>query len=147
VAGMTFRRLAMRSIKNLLIFVLISIFVWVLPVRAEEISVTVSFTWFDDNVKTQGFYWQIFDRDEEGEYDYSSPTYIIPWIEGETGFSNEKEFVFDGSPGQIVKKYFIMRAVTASGVSSVDSNEGYYYFTIPPEAPYSYTIKIKIDTD
>ena len=111
------------------------------PVFASDLQKPLTFTWQDDNVKTLGYHWVLFMRGDGEEYDYTKPALTIQWEEGVTDYHTTGTFTITGTGGAKVMRYFVIRAVDASGNVSGDSNEVSKGFILPLNAVYSLTVE------
>lgn len=109
-----------------------------------ETSETLTYTWDYDAERPADLQFLLFMRDDNGDYDYLSPVAVIDYDE-KLGLTGTSEFNISGVPGEDVTKFFVIRAKTG-GETSGNSNEASYTFTIPIQAPFSFSIKINLVT-
>lgn len=128
--------------KKLILIVMAIVFMAV-PAMAEQANLNL--TWQDDNVKYEGYSWKLFQRIAGQGFDYTAPIATITWKDGQTEYSTTEIVTVDGAGGEVVTLEFVIRAVSAKGVVSADSNVASYPVEIPLNAPYSLVIKLVIE--
>jgi hypothetical protein len=122
--------------------------VFVVPCSmAAETTREIKFGWDDTNIKSEGYFWQLFIREEGGTYNYETPVMTIPWIEGVTEFTGSQSFTVTGDAGGTVTRYFVLRAAKPTGEKSPDSNEVMTAFIVPIGAPFSFTATVIINSN
>lgn len=125
-----------------LLITLALVLAMVIPAMAQDADLL--FSWNDDNVKTQGYSWRLYQRIGDAGYNYDEPIAVIAWSEGQTDFTTNKVVQVDGTPGEKVMLHFVMRAVDADGYIADDSNEASQEIKML-KAVYSLTIKLNVN--
>jgi hypothetical protein len=72
---------------------------------------------------------------------------VIPYTGGNGPFTTTQTFTITGEAGSVVRKYFVLDAVSKNGTHSDVSNEIFYDFQIPfgnVTVPLNLTVKVKV---
>lgn len=89
--------------------------------------------------------WTLFIRATSGGSKESQIT--IPYTGGTGPFTSTQTFTVTGEAGSVVRKYFVLDAVSKNGIHSDVSNEVFYDFQIPfgnVTVPLNLTVKVKV---
>ena len=137
----------MKKIVLMILAIALLMPVLVTPAIAGTTDRQITFSWDDTNFKENGYHWTLFMREEGTSYDYEAiPAATIAWEPGDVAgtYYCEDTFEVTGQGGATVKKYFVLRVVTASGESSGDSNEVNAEFQIPLDPAFNFTVTVNV---
>jgi len=121
---------------------LIALILLVVPftVLAADTSKTLKFTWeYDSGQLAQVAGWGLYMRATSG----GPAEQTIGVTKGAT-LTASQTFTVTGSPGQTVRKFFVLDAVSTDNGRSGYSNEVYFDFKIPLSAPFNLTVEVII---
>ena len=113
---------------------------------ASDMTSPVKINWKDSNLKTAGYFWTVFMSDSSGGDDFGDPVATINYVAGQTVFTTEQQVSVSGQGGSTIRRFFVMKANNADGVSANASNEVSLDFSVPLDAPYEVTIEFVIQT-
>jgi hypothetical protein len=89
--------------------------------------------------------WTLFVRATSGGSKESQVS--IPYTGGAGPFTAAQTFTITGEAGSVVRKFFVLDAVSKNGMHSDPSNEVFYDFQIPfgnVSTPLNLTVKVKV---
>ena len=107
---------------------------------AADTTKTLKFAWdYDSGQLAQVAGWGLYMRPTSG----GPAEQTIGVTKGAT-LATSQTFTVTGSPGQTVRKFFVMDAVSSDNERSGYSNEVYFDFKIPLSAPFNLTVEVII---
>lgn len=102
---------------------------------ATTASEPISFAWEDYNMNKSvavGYGWKIFQRAQEGSYDYNSPWVTVLYQNDQTTYTTTQQIMVTGNPGDTITLYWVARCFNNED-ESADSNEISKSFVIPQD--------------
>lgn len=124
--------------KRLLLIVLILLVPF--TVIAADTTKTLNFTWNYDAAQLSIISgWGLYMRATSG-----GPAEQTIGVQKGSTLTTSQTFTVSGTPGQTVRKFFVLDAVSIDNERSGYSNEVYADFKIPMSAPFNLTVEVII---
>jgi hypothetical protein len=126
-------------VKKLLLIVMMLLVV-PFTVLAADTTKTLKFAWdYDASQLAQISGWGLYMRAISG-----GPAEQTIGVQKGSTLTTSQTFTVSGTPGQTVRKFFVMDAVSIENERSGYSNEVYVDFKIPMSAPFNLTVEVII---